>query len=115
MPSQRTIDFAYDPISLEDGGTTPPVPMAPYLSVSYQFIFDADGGDSAGSIYLESSNDGSHWSQYPGSVLAYDNGVDNHIIELDQFRSVYIRARVVNASGTGGSAAIIAHITTVAE
>lgn len=102
-------------ISLEDGGSTPPVPMSPFTSISYQIVFDADGGDSAGTVYLESSNNGVNWSPYPDTSLSFDNSTDNHLIEVDIYKSKYIRFTVANASGTGGSGTVITYITTDME
>jgi hypothetical protein len=117
MPSQRNNKFFYDAISLETGGSTGGLKMEPYVSVSFQFLFDFDGGDATGNVQLDASNDGVNWSMYPDATLAFTNALTpaNHILEVRNFRSEWIRATVVNATGNGGTTDIIAYVTTVPE
>lgn len=111
MASPQTMKLPAVTISLENGGESPKVPMGPYSSISYQFNFDADGGNSAGNIYLEASNDGVFWSLYPGSTLAFTNTTITHLIEVDRFKTAFIRAVVDNTSGTGGTVSVFPYLT----
>lgn len=118
MPSQRNQKFSYNPIALDVGGSTGALKMEPYVSVSYQFVFDFSGGaTSAGTVQIDASNDGVNWSEYPDSSLAFDNTLSpaNHVIEIRNFRSEWVRATVVKGTGTGGTTAIVAYVTTVPE
>jgi len=111
MASSQTMKLPAVTISLEDGGESPKVPMGPYSSISYQFNFDADGGNAAGNIYLEASNDGVLWSLYPDSTLAFTSATISHLIEVRVFKSAFIRAAVENTSGTGGTVSVFPYLT----
>lgn len=91
---------------------TPAISVAPYQLVSVQIIFDMSGGaTTAGSVSLQSSNDGINFSTVPSSTLAYTATTTNHIIELQRVGFKFLRLANVQTSGTGGTAKIIAHCT----
>lgn len=115
MASPRQTDLPDFQINLETGGSTPKIQMSPYTSVSYQIVFDADGGNSAGTVYVESSNNGVNWSMYPDTSLSWDNSTDNHLITANVYKTKFIRFTVANASGTGGTGTVISYLTTNLE
>ena len=97
------------------GGATPKVAMGPYTSVSFQFNFDADGGDAAGNVFLESSNDGVNFNKYPDSTLGFNNTTPSHLLEVRIYKTKYIRAVVEKTSGTGGTCSVLPYFTTNME
>lgn len=91
---------------------TPAISVAPYALVSMQIIFTyAALEDSAGTVSLESSNDGINFSTVPSSSLAYTSTTGNHIIELQRVGFKFLRLHNEHDSGTGGSCKVIAHCT----
>lgn len=77
---------------------------------SFQYIFTFGGGTSAGNVYIETSNDGTNWSLYPSSTLAYTSATTNHVIQVEKFGTKFVRAVVTNTSGTGGTVNVLAHL-----
>ena len=91
---------------------TPAINVSPYQLVSMQIIFDFSGGaTSAGSVSLQSSNDGVNFSTVPSSSLSYTNATTNHIIELQRVGFKFLRLANTHSTGTGGTAKVIAHCT----
>lgn len=97
------------------GGATPKVAMGPYSSVSFQFNFEAAGGDAAGNVFLESSNDGVKFNKYPDSTLGFNNTTGSHLIEVRVYKTKFIRAVVENTSGSGGTCSVLPYFTTNME
>jgi len=92
--------------------TTPAISVAPYQLVSLQVIFDFSGGaTSAGTVSLESSNDGTNFSTVPSSSLAYTATTTNHIIELQRVGFKFLRLANKHTSGANGTCKVIAHCT----
>ena len=90
---------------------TPAISVAPYQLVSLQIIFTFGGGTSAGSVSLQSSNDGTNFSTVPSSTLSYTSTTTNHIIELQRVGFKYLRLANTHSTGSGGTCKVIAHCT----
>lgn len=110
---KQTVDLVIkESQNLGAGFDTPAISVAPYALVSVQIIFTFGGGaSSAGTVSLESSNDGVNFSTVPSSSLAYTNATTNHIIELQRVGFKFLRLHNAHTSGSGGTAKIIAHCT----
>jgi len=110
---KQTVDLVIkESQALGAGFNTPAISVAPYALVSLQIIFDFTGGaSSAGSVSLQSSNDGVNFSTVPSSSLAYTNTTTNHIIELQRVGFKFLRLNNAHTSGSGGTCKVIAHCT----
>lgn len=110
---KQTVDLVIkDSQALGAGFDTPAISVAPYQLVSLQIIFTFGGGaNSAGSVSLESSNDGVNFSTVPSSTLSYTASTTNHIIELQRVGFKFLRLHNAHSSGSGGSCQVIAHCT----
>jgi hypothetical protein len=110
---KQTVDLTIiESQALGAGFNTPAISVAPYQLVSLQIIFTFSGGaSSAGSVSLQSSNDGINFSTVPSSTLAYTNTTTNHIIELQRVGFKFLRLNNAHTSGTGGTCKVIAHCT----
>ena len=110
---KQTVDLVIlESKALGAGFDTPAISVAFYQLVSVQIIFTMSGGaTSAGSVSLESSNDGTNFSTIPSSTLSYTNTTTNHIIELQRVGFKFLRLKNAHTSGSGGTVKIIAHCT----
>lgn len=109
---KQTVDLTIiESQALGAGFNTPAISVAPYQLVSLQVIFTFGAGTSAGSVSLQSSNDGVNFSTVPSSSLSYTSTTTNHIIELQRVGFKFLRLANTHTSGSGGTCKVIAHCT----
>ena len=90
---------------------SPPIEVSPYSAATIQVALTYPGGaTNIGNFAIQVSLDNTNWSLIPSSVQYVDSTHTNLSMLIEKIYFKYIRVRYQNASGTGASAAILAHL-----
>jgi hypothetical protein len=90
---------------------SPPIEVAPYSAGTIQVLLNYPGGSTnIGNFAIQVSLDNTNWSLILSSVQYADSSHGNLSMLIEKIYFKYIRVRYQNASGTGASAAILAHL-----
>jgi hypothetical protein len=90
---------------------SPPIEVSPYSAATIQVALTYPGGSTnIGNFAIQVSLDNTNWSLIPSSVQYVDSTHTNLSMLIEKIYFKYIRVRYLNASGTGASAAILAHL-----
>ena len=90
---------------------SPPIEVSPYSAGTIQVVLTYPGGSTnVGNFAIQVSLDNTNWSLATSSVQYCDNTHTNLSMLIEKIYFKYIRVRYQNASGTGASATILAHL-----
>lgn len=90
---------------------SPPIEVSPYSAATIQVVLTYPGGSTnIGNFAIQVSLDNTNWSLIPSSVQYVDSAHTNLSMLIEKIYFKYVRVRYQNASGTGASAAILAHL-----
>ena len=110
---KTTVDLTLNTgLSLAANFNSVPIEASRYTAFSVQVIFDYTGGaTSAGSFSIQQSNDGVTWATSPSSTQAAVSTNSSILWNIPSVTARYVRVAYTYASGTGGTASILAHAT----
>jgi hypothetical protein len=84
--------------------------ISPFSKASYQLVWDYTlGGDSAGNVTLQTSDDGVNFVNYPSAVVPFTS---TSLSDMFEFTSIGIRWCRLNfdiVSGSGGQVTVYGH------
>lgn len=87
-----------------------PIDTSMFYSFSFQTVYTYAGlDDNVGVAVLQTSLDGTNWSDYTDSNQDYDDGVGNSVWDVTAKGSRYYRLKLTNSTGTGGTVNVIFH------
>lgn len=90
---------------------SPPIEVSPYSCGTIQVVLTYPGGSTnIGNFAIQVSLNNVDWAVIPASVQYADSTHTTLAMLLDKIYYRYVRVRYQNASGTGASAAILAHL-----
>lgn len=105
--SKTTIDVVpFVAFTLASDGFTGSINIAQFSALSLQLVYTFGMGDtSAGTITLQISNNGTNWEDASGTSVAFTAASTGTIYGDAQFEFPvkWIRLKVDNTSGTGGT------------
>ena len=97
--------------SMNSNFFSPPIEVSPYSAATIQVVLTYPGGaTNIGNLAIQVSLDNTNWSVITSSVQYVDSTHTNLSMLIEKIYFKYIRVRYQNASGTGASAAILAHL-----
>jgi len=97
--------------SMNSNFFSPPIEVSPYSAGTIQMVLTYPGGaTNIGNFAVQVSLDNTNWSLIISSVQYVDSTHTNLSMLIDKIYFKYVRVRYQNASGTGASAAILAHL-----
>lgn len=94
--------YAYEPvqdIDLSDDFTSEPIPTSRLFNYSVEFAWS--GAALVGEIALEISNDKTHWQEYQDSPTPVTGANGQHILEVNEITTGWVRLVYRATSGTG--------------
>ncbi len=90
---------------------SPPIEVSPYTACTIQIVLNYPGGaTNIGNFAIQVSLDNTNWSLVTSSVQYCDATHTNLSMLIEKIYFKYIRVRYQNASGTGATASILAHL-----